>query len=225
MILNANGGLVIHCLPSGVLMVNCYILLAPAGPDGKSGPCWVVDPGDDASLAFLAKKDLHPERIVITHGHADHLIGVPGLKRTYPEARITASVGDAGMLTDPKANLSAMMIMALVSPPADQTVKAGDELALGSLTWRVLDVAGHTPGGAAFYCAQAGVVIVGDALFSGSIGRFDLPGGDEQTLLRNIHRNLLSLPDDTRVLPGHGEPTTIGREKRENPYLEGFREE
>lgn len=225
MILQAGGGLEIHCLPSGMLTVNCYVLIAPAGADDTPGRCWVVDPGDDAPLAFLAKKNLRPERILITHGHADHLIGVPSMKRTYPEALITAPVGDAGMLTDPRGNLSAMLIMAVVSPPADETVKPGDELALGPLTWRVLDVAGHSPGGAAFYCAQAGVVIVGDALFAGSIGRFDLPGGNEQALLKNIHRNLLSLPEETRVLPGHGAPTTIGQEKRENPYLEMFREE
>ncbi len=90
---------------------------------------------------------------------------------------------------------------------------------MGPFTWQVLDAAGHSPGGVAYYCAVAEVVLVGDALFAGSIGRTDIPGASESRLLKNIRDNLMSLPDGTRVLSGHGPATTIGEERRSNPFL------
>lgn len=231
MIIRSSGPVRIDCLALGELLTNCFILsvgqaqtregLRPAdGPPAPAG-CWVVDPAEPIAALFrhLDKKHLAPERIVITHGHGDHISGVGELKRRHPQARVTAPRGDADMLTDARANLSAMLGCPLTSPPADDIVEPGQTLMLGELEWRVLDVSGHTPGGMALYCAAAKVVVAGDALFAGSIGRCDLPGGSESQLLGNIRRNLLSLPDDTAVLPGHGPTTTIGQERRGNEFL------
>ncbi len=235
MILSAGGGLKVHCLPLGELMTNCWVL---AIEQEQPSPCWVIDPDDDGPVIdFLAKRNYVPQRIVITHGHGDHIRGIAGVKQRYPQAIITASAGDAHMLTDPVANLSMLLGVKIVAPPAEQTVQPGDELTLGgtafpgcaaqagksvppTLTWKVLDLAGHTAGGVGCYSQQAGVVVVGDALFADSIGRTDFPGCSGKRLLANIHNHLMTLPDATRVLPGHGAPTTIGQERLNNPYLQ-----
>ncbi len=219
MILQVGGGLTIHCIVLGDFMTNCYVLPAD-GPAGKGG-CWVVDPGLSPRplLEHLARSRLSVQRILLTHGHADHVAGVAPVKEAYPEAVITAPAGDAEMLGDPAANLSLLFGFEIVAPPAEQMVRPGDELSDGAFTWRVLDVAGHTPGGVAYYCAAAEVVLSGDALFADSIGRTDIPGASQSRLLANIRANLLSLPEGTRVLAGHGPPTTIGRERRNNPFV------
>ena len=154
-----------------------------------------------------------------THGHADHIAGVERVAGAFAQAVFTAPGGDETMLSDPMANLSAMFGLGLTAPPAGQIVQPGDALTQGGLTWDILDTAGPTPGGVSFLCRQAGTVIVGDALFAGSIGRCDFPRSDQDTLVSNIGRNLLTLPDQTRVLCGHGPETTIGAERRHNPYL------
>ena len=124
------------------------------------------------------------------------------------------------MRADAEANLSAAFGFDVTACGADDLVRPGRSLVLGDFQWAVLDTSGHTPGGVSYYCSQAGVVIVGDALFAKSIGRTDLPGASASRLIRNIQKNLLSLPDQTRVLPGHGPETTIGAEKRTNPFFQ-----
>ena len=183
--------------------------------------CWLVDPAapTDLLLGLLDRLNLVPERILITHAHGDHISGVGDIKRRFPRAVLTAPAAEADMLGDPLANLSLMLGMPVVAPPPDDPVEPGRRLRLGELEWQVLDVAGHSPGGAAYYCAAAGVAIVGDTLFAGGIGRTDLPGSDDARLVRNIRQNLLSLPDATGILPGHGPSTTVALEKRENPWL------
>lgn len=224
--LDADAGLRIDTLVLGEMMTNCYVLTcaepAPAGSVGLAvEACWVVDPGlaPKPLLAFLRKKGLAPQRVLLTHGHGDHIAGVGQLKRAYPGAIVTAPEGDAKMLQDPIKNLSAAFGLDLTAPPADELVRPGEVLKMGALEWRVLDASGHTPGGVAYHCAAAGVVLTGDSLFAESIGRYDLPGADGAQLLRNIRGNLFTLPDGTRVLPGHGEPTTIAHEKRHNPFV------
>jgi len=106
------------------------------------------------------------------------------------------------------------------SSDLDELLKPGDTLTMGEVTWNVLDTSGHTKGGLSFYCPQESVVMTGDALFCGSIGRSDIPDGDGELLIENIRNNLMTLPDNTRVLPGHGPETTIGAEKRSNPFLQ-----
>jgi glyoxylase-like metal-dependent hydrolase (beta-lactamase superfamily II) len=212
--LDTRAGLEAHCLPLGALMTNCYVLVA-------GGECWVADPGISPGrlLEVLAGKELVPSRILLTHGHADHIGGVEAVQRAHPGARLTCPAGDAAMLADPAANMSAPFGFPLTAPAPDQQVRPGDELTQGPLTWRVLDVSGHTPGGAAYYCEAAEAVLVGDALFAGSVGRCDIPGANEFDLLRNIREHLLTLPDDTRVWPGHGPTTTIKAERESNPFL------
>jgi glyoxylase-like metal-dependent hydrolase (beta-lactamase superfamily II) len=124
------------------------------------------------------------------------------------------------MLTDPWANLSAQFGWALdAGGEADGPVRPGETLRVAGAEWHVLDTSGHSPGGVSYYCPSAGVVLSGDALFAGSIGRTDVPGADPRTLLENIREHLLTLPDETRVLPGHGPETTVGAEKQANPFL------
>lgn len=225
MILRAAAGLKVHCLVLGDFLTNCYVLLAPCarrGSDDTGGEaCWVVDPGLEPAplLDHLRRSGAAPERIVLTHGHADHIAGVGAVKQAYPAAVITAPAADAGMHADALANLSLLFGLEVTAPPADQTVSPGDALGLGALTWQVLDASGHTPGGVAYYSPEAKVVLTGDSLFAGSIGRTDLPGASEVRLLANIRAHLLTLPDETRVLPGHGEPSTIAQERRSNPFL------
>ena len=196
-------------------MTNCYVPTV----DGKC--CWVVDPGlsPEPLLKYLAKTDLKPERILLTHGHGDHIAGVEAVKKNWPDAVITISKDDEHMLSDINANMSAPFGFSITAPQADETIEAGDELKLGPMVWRVLDTSGHTPGGVSFYCAEAGVVITGDALFAESVGRTDIPGASEERQLKNIRENLLALPDDVRVLPGHGPISTIGHERQYNPFL------
>jgi len=224
MILPADGGLKVHCVVCGEMMTNVYVLVAPpagAGQDDAQAVCWVVDTGLTVRplMDLLRRDGRRPERLLLTHGHADHIAGVADVKAAWPEAVLTAPGGDAAMLTDPMANLSGWFGAHITAGPPDETVRPGDDLPMGPLLWRVLDLAGHTSGGVGYYCAAAGVVMVGDALFAAGIGRTDIPGASEDRLLTNIRQNLLTLPDATRVLPGHGPPTTIGDERRSNPFL------
>ena len=223
----------IRCIVVGDLMTNCYVLTV--GSKEGQNHCWVVDAGmqPEPLLEYLDKSTLTPERILLTHGHADHIAGVGDLKQRYPQAILTVPHAEAAMLSDPMMNMSLPFGLHITAPPPDETIQPGDELNLAGLIWKVLDVSGHTPGAVAYYCPateidnpdknnstnSTGVVFTGDALFAGSIGRTDIPGGDYQRLVKNIHENLLSLPDSTRVLPGHGPETTIGAERKLNPFL------
>jgi len=200
----------------GDFQTNAYVLI-----DG--GECWIVDPGFEPEklVKFLRGRDLTPTRILLTHGHADHTAGINELLAAWPGVPIFCPAGDAKMLTDAGANLSGPFGMPVTSPPADKLVRAGDVLEMNDLCWQVLDTSGHTAGGVSYYCAQAGIVITGDALFAGGIGRTDFPGGDSPRLAANIRRNLYTLPPETSIYPGHGPGGTIGRERRFNPFVRG----
>jgi hydroxyacylglutathione hydrolase len=207
----------IDTLVLGPLSTNTFVVRC-------DGECWVVDPAMDSEtlLEFLQRGRIGPSRILLTHGHADHLAGVGLIKQAYPAVRLGISKMDEPMLADADLNMSAAFGMHITAPPADDFLQAKDVLTCGSSSWVVLDTSGHTPGGISFYSPDAAAVIVGDALFAGSIGRVDLRGGSAGRLLKNIRINLMSLPDETRVLTGHGEETTIGREKRSNPFMKCF---
>lgn len=206
----------IDTLVLGPLETNCYVVR-------NAGACAVVDPGPSAGtlVAMLRAENAAPGRILLTHGHCDHIAGAGQVREAFPDVKICCPADDAGMLSDPAANLSRPFGLPMTAPEADELVRPGDVVDIGESNWRVLDTAGHTPGGVSYYCPDAGVVIVGDALFAGSIGRTDIPGAETARLLRNIRQALLALPDATRVLPGHGPETTIGRERRTNPFLIG----
>ena len=204
----------IFAFPLGFTQTNTYVVCS-------GGHCWVIDPsfGPWRVLDFLRGRKLRPERIVLTHGHCDHIAGINELLAGVGPVTISCSADDAGMLTDAGENLSQAFGEALTTPPADELLRPGQTLRLGELAWQVLDTSGHTAGGISLYCPAAETVFTGDALFADSIGRCDFPGGNLERLIGNIHRNLLSLPDQTKVYSGHGPVTTIGQEKAANPYL------
>ena len=198
---------------------NTFVLFRRDG-----GPCWIVDPGlppqAEQVAELIDRHALEPVAILLTHGHADHIAGCGDLKRRWPELPVHIARADAPMLTDPQLNLSAPFgIPVTAGVQADYDLSPNQEISLDGLAWRVLDTSGHSGGGRSFHCRQAGVVIVGDALFEGSIGRTDLPDSDHAALLANIRDHLLTLPDETRVLPGHGPETTVGRERQSNAFL------
>jgi len=183
--------------------------------------CAVIDLGfgPDAVLAFLRRGNVVPDEVILTHGHCDHIAGIHDLHAQCGPVPVWCPAADAAMLTDAAANLSAPFGLTVTVPPADRQFAAGEGLEIGRTRWEVLDTSGHTPGGVSLYCRDEAVVFTGDALFAMGIGRTDFPGGDAARLLGNIRRNLLSLPPDTVVYPGHGPATTIGREARGNPFL------
>lgn len=191
-------------------------------PEGQAD-CWLVDPGFSPQAEALAttagERGLKAQAILLTHCHADHLAGVRTVQQKLPGTPLWAPRDEQHMLGDANANLSAPFGFGVTAPQADRLLAPGEQLELGSLTWSVLDVAGHSPGGLAFYCPAAGIVIVGDALFAGSIGRHDFPGSSQRRLLRNIREHLLTLPPETVVFSGHGPTTTVAREKRHNPFV------
>jgi len=204
----------VQTLLTGPLKTNTYLLRMPS-------ESWLIDPGfvQAARIRQLRQDGVDLNRVLVTHGHGDHVAGVETVLSAWPEARLAAPRGDAAMLTDPGLNLSGAFGFSVVAPEPDELLEPGQAFQAGGLEWRVLDTSGHTPGSISLYCPAEAVVFVGDALFAGGIGRTDIPGGDGDLLLRNIRENLLSLPGETRVYPGHGPATTIGQERRANPFL------
>lgn len=186
--------------------------------------CWIIDPGFppacDEMCNFVREHNLRPDALVLTHAHADHIAGVDRVREAFPELPIWVSREEETLLRSAAHNLSAAFGMPVQSKHgADAYLTPGETIELDGVAWQVLDSSGHSPGGVSLYCAAAGVVIVGDALFAGSIGRTDFPHSDHATLIRNIRESLLTLPDETVVISGHGPETTIGRERKFNPYI------
>lgn len=199
-------------------MENTYV----AHLAGRSD-CLVFDPGLEPHVIveYLEKSELTPAAILNTHGHGDHIGGNEAMKDRWPDAPLVIGRKEAEKLTDPKLNLSAALGGGIVSPPADILLDEGDVYEAAGFTLEVLDTPGHSSGHIVFLCRhhQPYILFGGDVLFSGSIGRTDFPGCSFPELAAVIHEKLFTLPDDTIVLSGHGEPTTIGREKQSNPFV------
>jgi glyoxylase-like metal-dependent hydrolase (beta-lactamase superfamily II) len=197
---------------------NTYI----AHIEGGDG-CLVIDPGLEPGkiIELLAKQELTPQAILNTHGHSDHIGGNTVLKGRWPDCPLVIGAGDAAMLTDARRNLSADFGMPVVSPPADVTLEDGEFYTAAGVRLETRLIPGHTPGHVVYvyHDHDPPLVFVGDVIFAGSIGRADFPGGDLDTLLDGIRARLYSLPDETVLLSGHGPPTTVGREKKTNPFV------
>ncbi len=186
------------------------------------GPeCVIVDPGFEPDLIvdFITSRNLQVAAILNTHGHVDHIAGNAAMKKAYPDAPLMIGRGDALMLTDANVNMSAAFGLPIVSPAADRLLDDGETLEIAGFKFQIMHIPGHSPGHIVFY--QPGILLGGDVLFRESIGRTDFPGGSLALLLSGIRTKLWPLPDDTIVYPGHNEPTTIGHEKNENPFLIG----
>lgn len=200
-------------LEVGNLGTNCYIIYCE---DSKQAA--VIDPGGNQAdiLAIIEREKLQVEYIINTHGHVDHIMANHAIKQVTG-APILIHTDDAQMLTNAQNNLSAFVGTAVTSPPADKLLKHNDQIQVGNINLEVLHTPGHTPGG---ICLKSGnTVFSGDTLFSESIGRTDFPGGSYEQLLNSIKENLLVLPDDVVILPGHGPDTTIGWERQYNPFI------
>ena len=202
-------------LTVGELAVNCWFLV---NEDRKEA--LVFDPGDEAERirSYAEQKGWKIAGILLTHGHADHMGGAEELKR-LTEAEIYALAEEEPLLKNGKTNLSVFIMRRVITMEADEYVRDGQELTLSGIRLKVLRTPGHTPGGCCFYCEEAGCVFAGDTLFQGSVGRSDFPGGSMSELVRSVKEKLFPLPDDTKVYPGHGEETSIGYEKKYNPFV------
>ncbi len=197
---------------------NTYVLWR-----GESKECLIVDPGfePDKITALVDQEGLTPAAILNTHGHADHIAGNEAMKQQWPECPLVIGAGDEPKLTDAALNLSAGYGISLVSPPADETVVEGKVYKAAGIELEVLEIPGHSIGHIVFVwkAAQPWMVIGGDVLFQGSIGRTDFPDGSFEDLRDSIWQKLFTLPDDTIVLPGHGPETTIKAERVANPFV------
>ena len=201
----------------GDFATNGYVVWDDAGPPDA---CWVIDcPYEpEPMLDFIESKGLKPALCILTHCHCDHIAGLSRLRLRLGPVNILCHRDEKGFNEDPNLNLSAFIPPAVSAPPPDAVLGGGELLELGSHYFKVLHTPGHSPGGVTLWCAEEELAFVGDTLFEGSIGRLDFPTCDPEAMRRSLDL-LMQLPDSARELPGHGPATTIGAERRSNPYL------
>ena len=209
--------MILEMLTVGPFQENCYII-----GDEASGIGAIVDPGDEAARIALAveQTDLDVASIILTHAHIDHVGAVASLVDEYACPVLIHAEAEP-MLKQLPTQAMMMGLKFGKVPAVDRHISDEEVLEVGDLRLRSLYTPGHAPGHLAFYIEDEALVLSGDALFAGSVGRVDLPGGSMEVLMRSIEERLLTLPDETRVYPGHGPWTEIGNERASNPFLQG----
>jgi glyoxylase-like metal-dependent hydrolase (beta-lactamase superfamily II) len=197
----------------GALETNCYLVYCE-----ETRACAVIDPGADPEkiISAIADLELKPVIVLNTHGHVDHIGGNSDIVQKY-RVPLAMHAADTGMLQVSDYIELSLLLGARNSPPPDRLLAEGDEIAVGRLTLRVMHIPGHTAGSVGF--VAAGVLFSGDTLFCGGVGRTDLPGGSWKDLEQSIRERILTLPEETIVLPGHGPWTTVEQERDSNPFL------
>lgn len=205
--------MILERIAVGPLAVNCYIIGCE-----KTRHSAVIDPGDEVEriVSAIKKNDLSLKYILLTHGHVDHVTQLATLKNKIP-AEVFMHAGDLFLFEN--ISIQAMMfgLPDPGHPQPDRFFADGEKLALGELELRVIHTPGHSPGSVTYQIKDN--LFVGDLIFSGSIGRTDLPGGNYETLINSVQKKIFTFPDATKIYPGHGPMTTVGQEKRFNPFF------
>lgn len=212
--------MILEQLVVGMLQTNCYLLA-----DEATRQAVVIDPGGDAHriIGRIQQLGLDLVGILNTHGHFDHVLDAWTLKEALG-GLIFLHPKDEPLLTDHKVGLGALFTAFTASARSprgkvDEWLEEGEELTFGNIRLKVIETPGHTPGHVSFHMTDAHILFVGDTLFAGSIGRTDFPGGSYTQLIQSVREKIFTLGDATRVLPGHGPETTVGREQRTNPFF------
>ena len=198
----------------GMIQTNCYLAM-----NQKTGEAFIVDPGDEALRIenALSKMEAKPTAILLTHAHFDHILAVNELKQKYA-IPVYAFKEEEETLLDPDKNLSGAHGCPTVLK-ADRLLSDEEAFSEAGFVIRCLHTPGHTPGSCCYYLPDENILFSGDTLFCGSVGRTDFPGGSMAEIVRSLHRLVEELPEQTDVLPGHDQPTTIGEEKKYNPFM------
>jgi glyoxylase-like metal-dependent hydrolase (beta-lactamase superfamily II) len=207
----------IECLVLGSYQTNSYIVRV----DESSRDCLVIDTGMEPGGAsdFLLENKLEPLAAVFTHGHIDHIGDLVLLRKHFGRIKVYIHRLDGDKLTGDPSNMAVASGIRFITDPAEVLVEDGDVVEEAGISLKVLHTPGHTPGGISLHCESEGILFSGDTLFAESVGRTDFPGGSTTELIESIRSKLLNFSDDTIVYPGHGPSTTIGHEKKNNPFL------
>ncbi len=208
----------IHTFVLGDYQTNCFVVTV-----GDARDCWIVDCGfqPQPMLDWIELQQLNPVALLLTHAHSDHMAGIDEAISRFGSMPMYGHEAEQQWFGDPMLNLSGHIGRPVTSTPPDQILKGGETLHLHGATWRVLHTPGHSPGGVCYVHEESRQAIVGDTLFAGSMGRVDFPTSNPADMQRSLQDVLMALADDMTVHPGHGPSTTIGHERRTNPFLNG----